>query len=146
MDQAVQEFLKCRRIAVVGVSRSGKKFGNEIYKELKGRGYEVYAVHPEMDQINGDPCYKDVLSLQGKVEGVVVCVPPQKGEAVVRQVGQAGIRHLWLQMGADSPQLVSLARQLGMSVVAGKCILLYEEPVRSFHSFHRFFARLFGRL
>jgi predicted CoA-binding protein len=80
------------------------------------------------------------------VDSVVVCVPPQKTEQVLQDAAQSGLRRVWLQQGAETPQLVEQAHKLGMDVVAGKCILMYAPPVKSFHNFHRFFVRLFRRL
>ncbi|RPJ43429.1 MAG: CoA-binding protein, partial [Chloroflexi bacterium] len=76
MDQAVQDFIQGKRLAVVGVSRSGKKFGNVISKELKERGYQVFIVHPQAQEIEGERCYPNLGSLKGQVDGVIVSVPP----------------------------------------------------------------------
>ena len=51
MEQSVQDFIAGNRIELVGISRSGKKFGNIASKELKERGYQVYPIHPEAEQI-----------------------------------------------------------------------------------------------
>jgi predicted CoA-binding protein len=56
------------------------------------------------------------------------------------------MRNIWLQQGSESPEVLKLARELGLSPISGKCILMYAPPVGSFHKFHHFFARLFGKL
>jgi len=53
MDQNIKEFVQAKRLAIVGVSRSERKFGSVIYTELKARGFSVYGVNPEMQQIGG---------------------------------------------------------------------------------------------
>jgi len=128
----------------VGVSRSGKKFGNSIYTEMKQRGYTVYPVNPNADQINGDKCYASLAELSGKVDGVVICVPPQKSAQVLRDAAAAGINKVWLQQGSQSVETGKVARELGISPVEGKCILMYAGEVKSIHAFHKFFAKLFG--
>ncbi len=146
MQQAIQDFVACRRIAVVGVSRSGKKFGNTALAELRQRGYEVYAVHPSAQEIAGERCYPGLAALKGKVDGVLVCVPPAEATRVVGEAAEAGLRHVWLQQGAESAEALERARGLGINAVAGKCILMYAQPVRSFHKWHRAFNGLFGKL
>jgi predicted CoA-binding protein len=146
MDQTVKDFIQLKRIAVVGVSRSGKKFGNTIATELKQRGYQVFIVHPEAKEIGGEPCYPNLAALQGKVDGVLICVPPSQAGQVLQEAAQAGMKKIWLQQGAQSPEVLAQARELGINPVAGKCILMYAEPVRSLHGWHRAFARLFGQL
>lgn len=89
MEQVIQDFSKSRRIAVVGVLRGGKKFGNSIYNELKHRGYQVYAVNPQIEEIAGEPCYSNLIALKDKVDGVVVCVPPQQTELVLQDAAQS---------------------------------------------------------
>jgi uncharacterized protein len=146
MDTSVQEFLKGKRLAVVGVSRSGKKFGNMIHDELKQRGFQTFIVHPDAKEIAGDKCYESIGALKGQVDGVVICVPPPQAGPVMREAAQAGIRHVWLQQGAESPEAAAQARELGINLVAGKCILMFAPPVRSFHRWHRAIAGLFGQL
>jgi len=48
--------------AVVGASDNPEKYGNLIYKKLKSRGYRVYPVNPNYETIDGDKCYKIVVS------------------------------------------------------------------------------------
>jgi predicted CoA-binding protein len=146
MQPAIQEFVQSKRLAVVGVSRNPNKFGNLAYNELKARGYQVFAFTPALQNLAGDPCYPNLAALTGQVDGVVVCVPPQQGMQVLREAAAAGVSKVWVQQQADSAELLALGQDLGLNLVSGKCILMYAEPVRSFHAFHRFFARIFGQL
>ena len=109
---AIDEFLAQRSLAVVGVSRSGKKFGNIAYRELKAKGYSLIPVHQEAQELEGDRCAPSLRTLPAPVTGVLVVVPPPQAEAVVRQAAEAGIRHIWLQPGAESPAAIRLAESL----------------------------------
>jgi len=146
MNQAIKDFVSSNRVAVVGVSRHKQKFGSSIYTELKGRGYQVFAVNPAAEEIQGDKCYPNLAAIKGQVDRAVVCIKPKLVEPVLREAAAIGLKNIWLQWGADTPETVKLGQELGLNVVAGKCILMYAEPVRSFHSFHRFFMKLFGKL
>jgi hypothetical protein len=146
MDQAAQDFVNGKRVAIVGVSRRGKGFGNMASAELTARGYQVFAVHPAATEINGVQCYPHLAALRGQVEGVLVVVPPPQALAVLREAAAIGLKNVWLQPGAESPEALALARDLGLNLVAKKCVLMYAPPVRSFHGWHRALARLFGRL
>lgn len=145
MKREVEEFVRSRRLAVVGVSRDQRKFGNTIYKELRKRGYEVYGVNPSVREINGEMCYPNIGALRGKIDAAIVCVKPDQVGSVLRDANDAGLRLVWLQQGAESRGAIDMGKSLGLNVVTGKCILMYADPVDSIHSFHRFFARLFGR-
>ena len=143
MDAKVQDFLQARRLAVVGVSRSEQKFGTAIYKELKQRGFEVYGVNPQMETVAGDPCYASIGELAGKVDGAVICIPPQKAASVIREAAAAGIRKVWLQQGSQSLETKKATQEAGITPIEGKCILMYAGEVKSVHAFHKFLAKVF---
>jgi hypothetical protein len=143
---AVTDFLGQRSLAVVGVSRRGNKFGNAAYRELKAKGYQLVPVHPQAETLEGDPCAKNLASLPEPVGGVLVIVPPQQAEQVVKEAAAAGIRRVWLQQGAESSAAIRLAESNGMSVVAGECILMFAEPAGLGHRAHRWLKGLFGGL
>ena len=143
---AIDDFLAQRSLAVVGVSRSGKKFGNAAYRELKAKGYSLVPVHPEAQELEGDRCAPGLRSLPAPVTGVLVVVPPQQAEAVVQEAADAGIRRIWLQPGAESPAAIQLAESRGCSVVAGECILMFAEPAGFGHRAHRWIRRWYGGL
>jgi len=146
MNRAIEEFITSKRIAVVGISRKQGKFGNRVLKELGNRGYEVYPVHPEAEVIEGVRCHASLTALRGAVDAVVVCIRPAAVDGVLREAAAIGLNRVWLQQGAESPSAVALGAELGMNLVAGKCILMYAPPVGGFHAFHRGMNRLFGRL
>jgi len=143
---AIDDFLAQRSLAVVGVSRSGKKFGNTAYRELKAKGYSLVPVHPEAPSLEGDRCAPSLRLLPAPVTGVLVVVPPQQAEAVVQEAADVGIRHIWLQPGAESPAAIRLAESRGCSVVAGECILMFAEPAGFGHRAHRWIRSWFGGL
>ena len=145
MDHTIQAFIHQKKIAVVGASRDGKKFGNAAAKELQARGYETFYVHPEAEQIDGQPCYPNLAAVKDLADVVWVSVPAQHGASVLRDATEAGFQQVWLQQGADSPELLQLGQELGLKLVSGKCILMYAEPVRSFHKFHQVIAKLIGQ-
>jgi predicted CoA-binding protein len=142
MDHAIEEFVACRRVAIVGCSHKRRAFGNMAFTELKRRGYEVLPVHPTEQEILGVPCAPNLASLRGRVDAVVVSVSPGRVIPVLEEAASIGLHHAWLQQGAESPEAIAAGERLGLSLIAKKCILLYAQPVRSFHRMHRAIARL----
>ncbi|MBW6473024.1 MAG: CoA-binding protein [Anaerolineaceae bacterium] len=142
MNQAIQDFVASKRIAIVGVSQSDTKFGNSVYRDLKGKGYDVVPVHPTMEKFDQDPCFKNIQSINPKVDGVLINVKKDKVKAILDDAHQAGIRKIWLQQGSETPETVQYGKSLGMSIVSGGCIMMYAEPVKSVHAFHRWIWRL----
>lgn len=146
MNQSILDFIGNKNITVAGVSRSGKKFGNAAVKELTARGYTIHVVHPEAEQVDGYPCTSSLHLVQDKSAGLLVVVPPKNALFVLQDAATIGIKNVWLQKGAESPEVIALAESLHLNYVAGKCILMYAEPVNSVHKFHRNIMKFFGKL
>jgi predicted CoA-binding protein len=144
---SIQDFVSQRTLAVVGVSRSGKKFGNAAYRELRAKGYRLFPVNPGAPLIEGDRAYASLAELPEPVGGVFIAVPPPRAEAVVREASAAGITRVWLQQGAESQAALDACDQAGMTVIAGECILMFAAPPTHWiHRAHRFGRQLFGTL
>jgi len=143
---AIQDFLTQKTIAVVGVSRSGKKFGNIAYRELKAKGYRLYPVHPDAENVEGDRAYPNLAALPEKPGGVLIVVPPARAEKVVQEAAQAGIQRVWLQQGAESQAAIQFCKDKGISVVHNECIMMFAEPTGFGHKAHRWVWGLLGKL
>ena len=92
VKQAAAEFLAKKRIAVTGVSRTPKDHGsNVIYKRLRDRGYQVFAINPNADQVEGDRCYRDLKSVPGGVEAVVIGTRPEIAGDTMRECAELGL-------------------------------------------------------
>lgn len=146
MNPLIEQFVSSKRIAVVGMSRSGKKFGNMAAKELKAKGYEIYPVHPEAVEIDGFTCSPNLQSLTGKIDGVWISIPPKNVPPVLEEAAQIGLKNIWLQQGAWSAEVQQTIDQLNLPVVSKKCIMMYALPVKSVHKFHRTIVGIFGGL
>ena len=144
--QTVDDFIAQKKLAVVGVSRNKQKFGNTVYRELKEKGYTVYPVNPYAEKIGDDTCYASLNDLPETVDGAVLVLKPEQTEAVVRDAKEAGITRIWMQQGAESGAAIEFCEQNGIPVISKLCILMFAEPVASFHKIHRFFKNLFGRM
>lgn len=144
--QDIQEFVSQKTIAMAGLSRNEKSFSASIRKELQSKGYRILAVNPKASTIGGEACYPSLAALPEKVGGVLVLTPASQSEQVVRDAAAQGIGRVWLQRGAQSDAALAACSKHGLSTVSGKCIMMFAEPVTSFHGVHRWFAKLFGQV
>ena len=129
--EATTEFLAQRRIAVAGVSRQKAGHGgNVIYARLKQRGYEVFAVNPNAESVEGDRCYHDLAAIPGGVDAVVIATNPAATDAVVDACVRLGIKHVWMHRsfggGSVSETGVEAGRKAGLTVIAGACPLMFD--------------------
>lgn len=143
---AVDAFLVEKDLAIVGVSRSGKKFGNGALRELTANGYRVFPVHPEAETIQGIPCYPNLRELPEPVGGLLIVVPPAQIEVVVREAAAAGIRRVWMQQGSFSPRALKFCAENGIEAVHGECILMFLRKGPVFHRIHHWLWGLLDKL
>jgi predicted CoA-binding protein len=141
----IEEFVSQPALALIGMSRSPGKFGNVAYRELKSKGYRVYPIHPSASSIDGVRCYSDFADLPEPVEGALGVVPPENAIDAIRKAAKAGVRLVWLQQGAESPEVLNAGRELGLDVISGECILMFARPA-GFHKAHRWLWGLLGKL
>jgi len=121
----INAFLSKKNIfAVVGASRDPKKYGHQVYKDLKNSGYEVYAVNPNADEVLGDKSYPNLESLPVKPDVVDVVVPPKVTEEAVKTCKKLGIRKVWMQPGSESEKAIKFCEQNGIDVVHGACVMI----------------------
>ena len=121
---AIDEFIAQDTLAVVGVSRDRTKFGNIVYRNLREKGYRVLAVHPAHNTVEGDPCYPNLAALPEPVDGIVVVVPPEVTEQIVREADAVGIRRVWLQPGAESTAAIRYCEEHGLDVIHDECVMV----------------------
>jgi hypothetical protein len=126
MKQAAAEFLAGKRVAVTGVSRNpGGHGSNVVYQRLRQRGYAVFAVNPNADQVEGDTCYHDLKSIPGGVDWVVIGTTPETADATMLECADLGIKRVWMHRGPGagsvSHSAAEYGRQHGITVIEGGC-------------------------
>ncbi|TAK58228.1 MAG: CoA-binding protein [Dehalococcoidia bacterium] len=125
MQQAVDDFLSRKRIAVVGVSRDSAQAANLVYRNLRKANYEVFAVNPNSTEVEGDACYADLKSVPGGVEAAMIVTTPLVADDVVQECAELGIDRVWMHRsfgkGSVSPSAEAFCRERGIAVIAGGC-------------------------
>jgi predicted CoA-binding protein len=130
IKEAASAFLESKRVAVTGVSRTPKNHGsNTVYKRLRERGYQVFAVNPNASQVEGDRCYQDLKSIPGGVEAVVIGTRPDIAEDTMRECAELGIKQVWMHRGPGAGSVsdagTSYGRKHGITVIDGGCPLMF---------------------
>lgn len=150
VPESVARFLKARRIAVTGVSRSGKLPANAIYRRLLASGYDAIPVNPAANSVEGAACYPDLGAIPGKIDGVIVASHPDVSLQLVRQCADLGVKNVWFHRsfgsGSVSDAAVEECGKRGIPCLVGGCPLMYCGPVDPFHRFMRWWLRLRHRI
>jgi predicted CoA-binding protein len=149
IKDAATEFLAAKRVAVTGVSRNAQGHGsNVVYQRLRQRGYEVFAVNPNAENVEGDPAYPDLKSIPGGVEAVVIGTKPERADATMRECAELGIHHVWMHRsvgtGSVSKSATEYGRQQGITVIDGGCPLMFDPTADFGHKCMRFIFSMSG--
>ena len=140
--EAASTFLANKRVAVTGVSRTPENHGsNVVYRRLRERGYQVFAVNPNATQVEGDRCYPALGAIPGGVDAVVIATRPENAEQTMRECAELGIQHVWMHKGPGagsvSPAATAYGREHGITVIDGGCPLMFEPTADLGHKFIR---------
>ncbi len=125
----MEHILDQKRFAVTGVSRDPNKYGYKVFKALQNApqqyGYTVYAVNPNTDAIDGEPCYPSLDNIPEPIDCVVTVTPPEVTEETIRSAAHLKVPYVWMQPGSESTAAFNMARASSMQVVSGgPCIMV----------------------
>jgi predicted CoA-binding protein len=138
---SIDEFLSHKKLALLRLSSAAKVMGGRLDDELGPKGYEISVVYlaagdsgPRLD------------SVKGKVEGLIVATPKNECLLAAKEAVAAKMQRVWIQGGCESPEGLALLEENGIPVVCKECVMMYAEPVKSVHAFHRWLRGKFGKL
>jgi predicted CoA-binding protein len=124
-ENLIKAFLYRENIfAVVGASRDPKKYGHQVYRDLRNAGYRVYCVNPNADAVLGNKCYPSLEVLPVKPDVVDVVVPPKITEQLVKTCKKLGITKVWMQPGSESETAIKFCEENSIDVVHGVCVMV----------------------
>lgn len=153
----IEEFLKQKKIAIVGVTETKTAPGCLVYDKMKSHGYQVYGVNPKYSTIKGDICYASLAEIPDSVDAVFVATKPEVSEKIIHECMELGISRVWMHnMTGTNPSRwgestsvsadgVELAQKAGLQVIAGSCPMQFIEP-DIFHRCLRFVTKVTGGL
>ncbi|MEZ6062955.1 MAG: CoA-binding protein [Planctomycetaceae bacterium] len=124
-ETQIAEFLDGSRFAVAGASTDRDKYGNKVLRVYQQKGYDVVPINPKADTVEGIAAVASLKDIAEPVHGLSIVTPPSVTERVVNEAIELGIRHIWMQPGAESDAAVTAAHQAGVNLIhGGPCVLV----------------------
>lgn len=116
------------RVMVVGASTDRAKFGNKAVRAFLRNGDEVFPVNARAardgEPIEGLDAFPDVASVPGPIDKATLYVPAAIGIGVIESIAARGdVAEVWLNPGAESPELIRRARELGVEPIQACSII-----------------------
>lgn len=115
-------------VAVVGASTQRSKYGNKAVRAFLRAGFDVYPINPHAEIIEGLKAFASLDDLPvDRLDRVSLYVPPEVGLAILDQVARKRVGEVWLNPGADAPEVVARAEALGLNAIQACSILAIGE-------------------
>ena len=111
-------------VALVGATDNPRKYGSIIYRDLKRKGFPVYAVNPSRTTVDGDPAYATLADLPEAPTVVNLVVPPEETLKVLEEARELGYTDVWVQPGAESSRVLEYLEDGGFNYLANACIMV----------------------
>jgi predicted CoA-binding protein len=118
-----------KTVAIIGASSNRAKYGNKALRAYERQGYRVIPINPNEVEVEGHRTFASVLDVPEPIDMATVYVPPEIGVRVLEDIAKKGIPEVWLNPGADEPEVVARARELGLQpVIACRIVGIGERP------------------
>ncbi len=120
-----------KTVAVIGASNDRTRFGNKALRAFRNNGYRVVPINPRETEVEGEKAYGSVLDYEGDIDEATMYVNPRAGEKILDDVAAKQIGTVWLNPGADGPNVVARAKALGLNAIrACSIIAIGDSPSR----------------
>ena len=120
-----------KTVAVIGASSNRAKYGNRALRAFERQGYTVIPINPNESTVEGYRTFSSVLDVPGPIDMATVYVPAHAGLRVIQELAQKGVPEVWLNPGADEPEVLAKARELGVNIIQACSIVgIGESPAR----------------
>lgn len=119
-----------KSIIIVGASADRSKFSNKAVRAYSDIGWTVYPVHPKESVIEGLKCSKTIGDVPGSASTMSLYVPPHVGISLLDDAPGKGVKDVYVNPGAGSPELVARVTELGMNPIeACSIVAVGKSPI-----------------
>jgi len=109
--------------AIIGATQNKEKHGYKVLVDLKNKGYKVIPINPKYEEVAGEPCYPDLISIDDRPDVVVLVVGEKNAEKVVQDCVDLDLNRIWFQPGSEYDKAVQLAKKANFEIMTDKCIM-----------------------
>lgn len=129
---SLNEQLKPKTIAVVGLSPDPSRPSFRTARKLKRLGYRVIAINPRASEVLGEPAYPSLTDLPEAPEVVLVFRAAEAAPGIAHEAVARGTQTFWLQEGIVSEEAAQIASDGGLRVVMNRCMYKEVQRVRGY--------------
>ncbi len=136
-DEIKDILMRCKKIAIVGLSPKEERDSHTVAKYLMEQGYEIVPVNPGQKEILGNKCYKSLKEIPFQVDLVDLFLNPTRVPPIVDQAIEIGVGVIWMQLGVIHNEAAQKAREAGITVIMDRCMKQEYEKMQGKGLSHR---------
>jgi len=123
-SDVIQETLKRKRIALVGLSANELRASNFVGRYMLFHGYEVVPVNPKEKSILQRKAYPSLTEIPQEIDIDIVDVFRHPGAVpgIAEEAKEIGAKCLWLQFGVINEDGADMAQESGLDVIMDRCL------------------------
>lgn len=121
MSDQIDQMLKLKTWAIVGLSNNSERAAFGVAKVLIEKGHQIIPVHPKAETVHGQKGYAKLSDIPGKVDVVDIFVNSELAGEVVDDAIALGAKGVWLQLDVIDAGAISRANDAGLLAVMNHC-------------------------
>ena len=126
-DNEIAKLLRtANTIAVVGLSDSPWRPSFGVTQYMKGQGYHIIPVNPNISESLGEAAYECLEDVPQKIDVVNIFRRSEYVGEVVDSAIKLGVQWIWMQEGVVDDDAAARAEAAGIGVIMNRCILKYH--------------------
>jgi len=138
----INDFFNCKKFAIAAVSLDTKKIGNAIYRELKKQQFDVVPLNANINDINGEKCYHQIIDLPQDIDALIIATKPVITQTLIKEAIERGIKNIFCQLGSVNKESIDYANNQNINIIHHRCVFMFANP-HGIHKFHAICAKLF---
>jgi len=121
MSDQIDQMLKLKTWAIVGLSNNSERAAYGVAKVLIENGHKIIPVHPKAEIVHGQKGYAKLSDITETVDVVDVFVNSELAGEVVNEAIKIGAKGVWLQLDVIDAGAISRAHDAGLLAVMNHC-------------------------
>ena len=121
MSNQIDQLLKLKTWAIVGLSNNKERAAFDVAKLLIEKGHTVIPVHPKAETVHGQTGYAKLSDIPMLVDVVDVFVNSDLAGDVVNEAIEIGAKGVWLQFDVIDTAAIERAQEAGLLAVMNHC-------------------------
>lgn len=122
-----------KTIAIVGLSNNPDRPSYQVAQYLINQGYKIIPINPNISEVFSQKSYPSLDSIPENINIDIIDVFRKSEEvvSVIQEIIDSGRKSIvWLQEGIDNEKAVNLAKNHGLEVSSGICLMKFHQQFK----------------